>query len=163
MTPWASAFTFGALFLVLPAAVLAAALYWLGRRIDGPSGGFLSTPTFSALCLAAGAAVAAFVFELLSRLTSSDWVLWLTSPIVLVLLLIAARGLPDQPATGALLGALSATVGVGLYFVATTMLQQQNDGTALWGVGILYAWVVCGVPLLVAAALIAWSRAGAHQ
>lgn len=55
---------------------------------------------------------------------------------------------------------LGGTVGCALYYAVETLVTGVGDGTGLWAVGILYAWVCCGVPLAVAAALHIALRSG---
>lgn len=164
MASWASVFTFASLFLVLPAFLI-----FLGIRAfsakerdhDAVIGGGLGAPAFALTGLIAGVLVAAVTFELIGRAISDDVLLSAVPPPVLILVLVAASRVPERQTNSFFYWALAATVGVGMYFVVSTLIRE-NDGTALWGIGILYSWIGCGIPLFLAAGLLSFFQGKAR-
>lgn len=147
------------LLLALPAVVLSALVATVGKRLETPVPpvGRWSNAAYALLMAGIGAAVTAAGFTLSSLLRIDDWFSSVLIPVVLVAVLIATRKLPARAVTGPLFGALAATVGVGLAFVIDTF-RYANDGTGLWAIGLFYTWIMCGLPLFLAAGVIALVR-----
>ncbi|MCP1387084.1 hypothetical protein M5J20_02615 [Corynebacterium sp. TA-R-1] len=147
------------LLLAFPAVMLGALIATVGRRVEVPVPpvGRWSNAAYALLMVVVGAGVTLAGFAIPSLLRIDDWFFSVAIAVVLVVVLCATRKLPNHPVTGPLFGALAATVGVGIASVVDA-LTHFNDGAGLWAIGLFYAWIMCGLPLLLAASVIALVR-----
>ncbi|KQB87537.1 hypothetical protein [Corynebacterium lowii] len=97
--------------------------------------------------------ISAFVLGLLPRAVNNEDIVAFALPIILIILLPVGARFAHHQIAGPLGLALGGAVGCALYYCVDTLITGLGDGSGLWSLGILYAWVFCGIPLLVVAIL----------
>ena len=158
-----SALALGLLLVLAPTAVIAVLIYVCssGIKRDGRVQSGLSSTSYAVTLAVISCAIVALVSAGIDRWAASqadEDLAVVTIPILLVVCLLASAKVPAQPVRGPLMGALGATAGAALYYPIMTAVQGPGDHTALWGIGMLFVWIACGIPLLIAAIVIATVR-----
>lgn len=161
-SPFVSVVLIGLVLIAVPAAVCAGVIALIERttpRHISPEG-TAGTWRLGGIAAALGLILSTAILEGLFRVVHSEAVVAFAVPISLVIVLLLGARRARHEIAGPLALALGGTVGCALYYAVETLVTGVGDGTGLWAVGILYAWVCCGVPLAVAAALRIALRSG---
>ena len=161
-----SALALGLLLVLAPTAVIAVLIYVCssGIKRDGRVQSGLSSTSYAVTLAVISCAIVALVSAGIDSWAASqadEDMAVVTIPILLVVCLLASAKVPAHPVRGPLMGALGATAGAALYYPIMTAVQGAGDHTALWGIGMLFVWIACGIPLFITAIVIATVRARA--
>ena len=161
-----SALALGLLLVLVPTVAVAVLIYVCssGIKRDGRVQPGLTSASYAVALAVIGCAIVALVSAGIDRWAASqadEDLAVVTIPILLVVCLLASAKVPAHPVRGPLMGALGATAGAVLYYPIMTAVQGAGDHTALWGIGMLFVWIACGIPLFITAIVIATVRARA--